>query len=205
MQTALQDFEKRVRDRYTEGTLHRLLAGPDPVTRAAAVLAVGLVGTMKSNRFLAAVLKDEDRTVRQLAPDALWSLWFRADSEANNLELRRLMRVSDPKKAIAGLGALIKKSPRFAEAFNQRAILFFRLEDFPRSIVDCDMAAKLNPYHFGALAGMGQSYMKLKKPRAALKAFRAAYQINPGLEGIEETIQFLEDALGEEGRKDDKK
>jgi tetratricopeptide (TPR) repeat protein len=64
---------------------------------------------------------------------------------------------------------------------------------------------KLNPYHFGAAAGMGRCYMEIGKHRAALKAFRAALRINPGLEGIEETIRALENALGEEGKKDDKK
>jgi hypothetical protein len=46
--------------------------------------------------------------------------------------------------------------------------------------------------------------MKLRKPRAALKAFRNAFRINPNLEGIEDTIRTLEDVLGEEGRKEDK-
>ena len=84
-------------------------------------------------------------------------------------------------------------------------ILHFREGDFQRSAADCQVVVKLNPYHFGALSGMGQCYMKLKKPRAALKAFRTALGINPGLEEIEETVHFLEGALGEEGRKDDKK
>ena len=60
-------------------------------------------------------------------------------------------------------------------------------------------------YHFGALSGMAQCFLKLRKPKAALKAFRQAFRINPGLEGVEETIRALEDVLGEEGRRDDKK
>ena len=115
------------------------------------------------------------------------------------------MRVTDPAKALTGLSALIRKAPKFAEAYNQRAILYFRLEKYQRSVSDCEAAIQLNPHHFGAQAGMGQCYMKLKKPKAALRAFRSAIQINPGLEGVEETIQFLENALGEEGKKDDKK
>jgi hypothetical protein len=48
---------------------------------------------------------------------------------------------------------------------------------------------------------MAQCFMKLHKPRAALRAFRNAFRINPGLEGIEDTIRALEDVLGEEGKK----
>jgi hypothetical protein len=47
--------------------------------------------------------------------------------------------------------------------------------------------------------------MRLRKPRAALKAFRRAFAINPSLDGIEDAIRDLENALGEEGRTDDKK
>jgi tetratricopeptide (TPR) repeat protein len=201
MQRALEKFRDRVQERYTEATLQRLLDSPTVEARRAAVLALGMLGTMASNAPIAAMLHDEDRTVQQLAADAMWSLWFRADSEANGQELRRLMQHSDPHKAIAGLDALIKRSPDFAEAYNQRAILYFKLEDFRHSVADCETVLKLNPFHFGAQAGMAQCYMKLKKPRSALKAFRTALELNPALEGVEETIHFLEDALGEEGKK----
>ncbi len=52
---------------------------------------------------------------------------------------------------------------------------------------------------------MAQSYMQLRKHKAALKAFRTALRLNPNLGGVAETIRALENALGEEGRKDDKK
>jgi tetratricopeptide (TPR) repeat protein len=205
LQEGLEKFKKKVQARYTEGTLQRLLDGHDVSARRAAVLALGMTGTMQSNAALASRLHDDDTVTCQLAADALWSLWFRADAEANNKELRRLMRMNDVARAFAGLNTLVKKAPQFAEAYNQRAILYFRTEDYARSIADCEKVLKLNPHHFGAQAGMAQCYMKLKKPRAALKAFRRAHQINPGLEGVEETIHFLEDALGEEGKKDDRK
>jgi tetratricopeptide (TPR) repeat protein len=205
MQRGLEKFQEQIKVRYTEATLQRLLDCPAAEGRRAAALALGLLGSMSSNAALAALLHDEDRVVRRLAADALWSLWFRADTDANNRELQRLLRLPDTMKALAGLDALIKKAPQFAEAYNQRAILYFRLEEFQHSIADCEMVLKLNPFHFGALAGMAQCYMKLKKPRAALKTFRSAFQLNPGLDGVEETIHFLENALGEEGKKDDKK
>jgi tetratricopeptide (TPR) repeat protein len=205
LQAALDAFKKKVAERYSEGTLQRLLDSPDAVARRAAVLALGLTGTMKSNKALAGRLHDDDGEVRRLAADGLWSLWYRGSTSANNRELQRLMRVRDPEEAITGLNTLIRKAPKFAEAYNQRAIRYFRLEKFHESITDCEIVIKLNPCHFGAQSGMAQCYMMLKKPRSALKAFRKALQINPDMEGVEETIRALEDVLGEEGRKDDKK
>jgi tetratricopeptide (TPR) repeat protein len=201
----LKTFKKKVTARYSEGTLQRLLNSGEVSARQAAVFALGMLGTMNSNESLAKLLKDDDPQVRQLAADALWALWHRADTEANNRELQRLLRLRRPEDTRAGLDVLVKKAPGFAEAYNQRAILHFRFGDYRKAVTDCERVLKLNPFHFGALGGMAQSYMKLRKPRAALRAFRAAYRVNPNLDGIREAIRALEEMLGEEGKKDDKK
>jgi tetratricopeptide (TPR) repeat protein len=149
---------------------------------------------------VAALLRDDDRMVRQMAADALWSIWFRADSEAHVQELGRLLALDDPEKTLGGLDELVRKAPGFAEAYNQRAIVQFRLQHYQKSIADCEKAVQLNPCHFGAQAGMAQCYMKLKKPRAALKAFRGALRINPNMDGVKETVRALEDVLGGEDK-----
>src|SRR5437868_3849929 len=69
-------FKRAVAARYNEATLQRLLRWQGAEVRQAAVLALGLVGSMKVNQNLAAALHDEDTTVRRLAGEALWSVWF---------------------------------------------------------------------------------------------------------------------------------
>ena len=206
LRASLDKFKKKVAGRYSEGTLQRLLNSMDSATRRAAILALGLIGTARmSCPAVAGMLHDPDRVVRHFAADALWSLWFRADSEANNAELQRLLELRDRKKKRTGLDALLQKCSEFAEAYNQRAILHFQNEEWHKAIADCERVLKLNPYHFGAASGLGRCFMQLGRHRAALKAFRHALRINPGLDDIEETVRDLESALGEEGRKDDKK
>jgi tetratricopeptide (TPR) repeat protein len=206
IRVALEKFKRKVAGRYNEGTIHRLLDGTEARTRRAAVLALGLMGTMKtSNEILAHMLHDEDRGVRQLAADALWTIWFRGDTQSNNAELQRLVDMRDRRRKREALDALIAKSPQFAEAYNQRAILHFQNREWLKAIADCERVLKLNPYHFGAAAGMARAYVELGKQRAALKAFRNAQRINPGMEGIEDKIRALETALGEDSKPDDKK
>src|SRR5262245_9478453 len=201
----LRRFQKTVGGRYTEGTLQRLLTSDSTELRQAAVLALGLCGTMSSNRALALMLRDEDDTVKQCADDALWSLWFRADAPDRNEELHRIMRKSageaDPDELLADFEALLAKAPGFAEAYNQRAVFHFRRGDFLRSITDCQKTLQLNPHHFGAASGMAQCFMKQRKYHAALRAYRRALRINPNLEGVREAIESLENMLGGEGRK----
>ncbi|HEY7330415.1 MAG TPA: tetratricopeptide repeat protein [Gemmataceae bacterium] len=202
---AVEVFKRRVAERYNEGTLLRILAHGDNSSRRAALLALNLLGTMNSCGGIATCLHDEDRELAQMAADTLWTLWFRGDAPANNQQLQRLVRMRDREQALSGITALIERAPMFAEAYNQRAIMYFRQKKFDRSIADCQKALELNPYHFGAQAGLGQCYMQMRKHRAALKAFRAALRLNPNMDGVAETIRALENALGEEGRRDDKK
>ena len=203
-EVALERYQRAVRESYGEGTVQRLLTSCDAEIRQAAVLALGMIASMRVNEPLAKMLRDEDVTVRQLACDALWSLWFRGGAPEHNRELQRLMRLSVDElgadAVLAGYEALIKKAPRFAEAFNQRAILHFRLGDMNRAIADCTMVMRLNPFHFGAASGLAQCYMKQKRLRAALRSYRRAFRINPNMDGVGEVIESLEKMLGE-GRK----
>jgi tetratricopeptide (TPR) repeat protein len=206
LRAALEKFRQKVAARYSEGTLHRLVQNADLRTKQAAIVALSLTGALAtSNPVLANLLHHEDPQLRQVAADALWSIWFRAGSDRENRELQRLVNIRDQRKKRSGLDSLIERAPQFAEAYNQRAILFFQTEEWQKSIADCERVLQLNPFHFAAAAGMGRSYMELGKHKAALKAFRNAYRINPGLQEVEDAIRALENALGEEGRREDKK
>ena len=191
-------FRAEVKDRYNEGTLQRLLNSTDARTRRAAILSLGLIGTFDSNAPVAATLHDEDPLVQRFASDALWELWFRGGSPDQNWSLQQAVRKSDMKSVRTALDDLIVRAPQFAEAYNQRAVWFFKKGEYGRAVRDCETVLRLNPHHFGAAAGLGQCYLKMKKPRAALRAFRQAVEINPTFEHLHETIRALEQALDKE-------
>jgi tetratricopeptide (TPR) repeat protein len=202
---ALGRFKRAVAARYNEATLQHLLRNQAPDVRQAAVVSLGLVGSMKANANLARRLHDDDATVRRLASEAMWSIWFRADSPENNAELQRivLLRLDEvgPEAILADYQTLLRKAPRFAEVYNQRAIVQFRCGRLSRAVADCERALRLNPYHFGAASGLGQCFMKQKKLRAALRGFRRALRINPNLDSIRQTIASIERLLDEEGKR----
>lgn len=194
--TAVGEFRDAVCESYTEGTLQRLLGAPDAKARRAAALALGLTGTFGSVPSTAAALRDEDPLVRHFATDALWELWFREGTEEQNQRLQEAVREPDMHKARADLDALLRDAPTYAEVHNQRAIWFFKRGEFARAVEDCETVLRLNPHHFGAAAGMGQCLLKLNRPRAALRAFRQALEINPNLD-LHDAVRALEE-LGEE-------
>ena len=197
---AIHIFCKQVRQRYTEGTLLRALHVGNATMRRAAIFALGMLGSPPVNAFLADRLHDEDNEVSRLAAEALWSLWFRGENAAHSDELYRILRLRDHKQAIAALDDLVGRAPDFPEPFNQRAILYFQLEQFALSARDCTTTLKLNPHHFGAQAGLGQCLLRLQRPRAALRSFLLALRINPRLDGISGTVKALEIALDDDAR-----
>jgi tetratricopeptide (TPR) repeat protein len=202
---ALSRFRRAVEARYSEATLERLLCAPCAEVRQATLLAMRLLGSIQANAAVAARLHDEDPTVRELAADALWSIWQRGDTPEHNKDLQRLVQriaaEEDAAEILAGFDALIRKAPRFAEAYNQRAVFHYHRGDYAKAITDCEKTLRLNPYHYGAASGMGQCFMKQKKLRAALRVYRRAARINPNLESVRDTILSLERMLGEEGKR----
>lgn len=197
-------FARKVGQRYNEGTLQRVLRNHDPFAREASLVALRHLGTMASNPTVAACLLDRDPDLRALAEGALWSIWFRADKPEHNQELQRLAEyISDEKyqRALEGINLLIKKAPKFAEAYNQRAVVHFLRGDFKSAVADCERVVKLNRLHFGAYAGMAKCLLQLNRPVEALRAFRQAQKIHPGLDGVRESIHQLEEMLREERRR----
>jgi tetratricopeptide (TPR) repeat protein len=199
----LDQFRDRVIARYTEGTLGRVVSSSANVAaRRGAVLALGVVGSFEqSNSALGRALRDQDPLVRAMAESALWTIWFRADSPENNQTLNEvsLLIQQERLEAAAGLASrLIARAPKFAEAFNQRAIALFFMGRFTESAEDCLRALRLNPYHFGALSGLAQCQLRLEQPHEALRTLRRASKLLPHSQSIRQNIQVLEAQIGSE-------
>ena len=198
-QEAFVEFYQLVKNRYSEGTLQRLLlSSDDPQTRQAAALALGSQGTMASSTLLSGVLKnDPDEGVRIWVVDSLWEIWFRGNSLDEGRGLRIAMGLPESIQQLPALDDLIEQYPDFAEAYNQRAILLYRRGQHAKAVADCERALRLNPVHFGAASGLGQCYLRMNKPHAALRAFAHALDLNPYLLDLREMVETLRNAIGE--------
>ena len=197
-------FRDRVTVQYTEEMLCRILLNSPAVTaRRAAVLSLGFVGGFaRSNASLGQALRDSDVTVRKLAEDALWSVWFRADTPDNNQTLQQVSQLISSgqlSRAETLANRLIIAAPDFAEAYNQRAIIYFNLGRFAESARDCQHVLSRNPYHFGAIGGLAQCQMRLDHPSEALETLCRALKLQPYSEGLRVNIKAIEaqiEALG---------
>ena len=191
----IEAFQAKIMARYNEASLSRLVRSGEVQAQRAAIFSLGLVGSFESNTVVARGLRNNDVTVRNLAQSALWAIWYRADTLENNAvlqEVRDLIFRQRFAEADGLASVLIAKSPGFAEAHNQRAIALFFQGRFEDSALECRRTLERNPYHLGALGGLGQCYIRLDRHRDALSVFRRAVEIQPYNTDLRETVAVLQ-------------
>lgn len=191
-------FVHRVAGRYQPATLDRLILHPSRWVRRGAVLALGAIGDFSSNTILGHALVDIDRGVRTLAEAAIRAVWCRDGSWNQQQQLSRIIGLNAAEKHDSARNAatrLIEENGRFAEAWNQRAIANFVMERYLESIADCRRTLDLNPFHFGAAAGLAQCQLQISDHAAALASFRHALRINPSMEGVRANVTYLQKLL----------
>jgi tetratricopeptide (TPR) repeat protein len=191
-------FIKKVSSRYLVATLERLATNDHREVRRAAILALGFLADYDSNAVIGRALVDQDRLVRLCAENGIRNVWARSGSEAQQQQLGVVIQANLSgryEEALERANQLLEEAPAFAEVLNQRAIAKYHLERYEEAIGDCRNALKINPFHFGAAAGMGQCYLQLGLVEGALRSFQRALRLNPGLDGIRAGVAYLERTL----------
>jgi tetratricopeptide (TPR) repeat protein len=183
-----------LKSRWQADQIVELLKSRHCDARKVAALSLALVGGHCCLGPLSEQLKDPDPVVNGMAEHALWSIWFRSGSCEANQHLARgaqAMENQDIPQAVHHFTRAIAADPKFAEAYNQRAIAHYLQEHFRESIEDCRRTAELMPCHFGAWAGMGHCHAHEGRMKEALACYRKALAINPHLECLTEACEEL--------------
>ncbi len=124
----------------------------------------------------------------------IWMIWSESGSEtidllfASGIQAMRDGRLAD---AVNVFGEIIVLDPGFAESWNKRATVHFVLGNYPESIADVERTLALEPRHFGALAGLGQIYMRLERPEDALAAMREGLEVHPHMKAVRDAAEGL--------------
>lgn len=183
-----------LKSRFTPEQIVGFLSSDDADAQKVAALALALVGGRCCVKPLIEQLKSPDPVVNAMAEHALWSIWLRSGSaDANHHVSRGVSAIErrDFHHAVDHFHQAIQIDPAFAEAYNQRAIAHFLLENYAESARDCRRAIERMPSHFGAWAGLGHCYAELGRFGDAAKCYRKATAINPHLSGVCEALSSL--------------
>ncbi len=187
--------------KYTEDDLVNYLENEDILVARAAATALGLIGSMDTVPVLVKNLKNNDYRATINSETSLWNIWSRSGDDDVDEMLntgKKEIENENFSEAIEQFSSVIEAAPTFAEGYNQRAIACFVIGEWERAIEDCKQTVKLNPYHFGAYAGMGHAYLRLGEIGEAIEAYQQALTINPNLISIAKVIMQLRRVLEEE-------
>lgn len=178
--------------------LHEVLLCGDEDAAKVALTCLTLTGDGPDIPHIAQKLGDDDPSVARFAEYAMWTIWFRAggaDAESRLNQAVRLLSQNDLDTARELLLGIASDHPDYAEAINQLAIACFLKGDYEASIQYCERVLQLEPYHFGAVAGLGHCYAATGQLESAMKAYRRALRIHPRLEGIHRTLLAVRKAM----------
>ena len=190
----LEALLKFLKQNWTAEQIVELLKSRHCDARKVAALALSLVGGACCLKPLSEQLKDPDPVVNEMAEHALWSIWFRSGCAQANEQLGRGAQAMDRREmaqAIEHFTRAIELDPKFAEAYNQRAIAHYLLDQCDQSIADCRQTVALMPCHFGAWAGLGHCHAHEGRFSEALLCYQKALSINPHLECLVEACDEL--------------
>jgi tetratricopeptide (TPR) repeat protein len=125
---------------------------------------------------------------------AIERVWMHSDSDTANLLMQRAtvsMQARQYPIALSLFDKLVAVEPGWAEAWNQRATTRFLTGDTNGAMADINRVLKLEPRHFGALAGMGMILQGAGLEKGALEIFKKTLGIYP----LEPNIQKLVEKL----------
>ena len=129
----------------------------------------------------------------------IWSVW---NKHPNNIKLTEklefgteLMQYGDYNYALKVFNNILESDPKWSEAWNKRATVYFLMSQFTNSLNDIDKVLIIEPRHFGALSGQARIYIKLQKYEKAIQSIERALEFYPSfrsrdlIPGIERLIK----------------
>ena len=131
----------------------------------------------------------------------IWSIWN--EHPTNNkltekLEFgTELMQYGDYNYALRVFDNIIVTDPKWSEAWNKRATVYFLMSQFTESLNDIDKVLNIEPRHFGALSGQARIFIKLQKYEKAIKSIEKALMFYPSFKSGE-MIPEIERLIREE-------
>ena len=118
-----------------------------------------------------------------LLESKIWSIWN--EHPTNNKLTERLefgtelMQYGDYNYALKVFNNIIVSDPKWSEAWNKRATVYFLMSQFKDSLNDIDKVLNIEPRHFGALSGQARIFIKLQKYEKAIKSINKALSFYP--------------------------
>jgi len=127
--------------------------------------------------------------------------WNRSGSASIDLMMQWAQKAMDDQKfdvALDFLDQVVTLAPGYAEGWNRRATVHFMMQSYGKSMSDIEHALRLEPRHFGALAGMAQIMEIRGRKQLALEAWQKVLDIYPMMRSAQDRVSALSEELAGE-------
>jgi tetratricopeptide (TPR) repeat protein len=163
-------------------------AALDPAGKPAGLTADEEAKKLTEN--LSQELLDKLKTIKTeeeaaLIEQEVWDAWLVSGSGTVDILMKRGLEAQEKgnlELAREMFDRAIIIRPKYAEAWNRRALLFFNDGKYDEAIADLESTLTYEPRHFGAWIGLAMIFESIEAPDAALKAYRKALEVHPTLQ-----------------------
>jgi len=131
----------------------------------------------------------------------IWELWLQAPDASSGLLLSQISRAIGAGRLELALrlsDQLVDSAPQFAEGWNKRATAHYLLGNNAESVADIRETIRLEPKHFGAIAGLGMIFLRDNNLQAALEAFLQVQAISPASMNAKLSVENVRSKLEQE-------
>jgi tetratricopeptide (TPR) repeat protein len=135
-----------------------------------------------------------DASASETIAKSIKKIWLHSGSDTVDLLMDRAdtaLENQDLPLAVEILDRVITLEPDWAAGWNQRATVFFLMDDYRRSMADIAETLKREPRHYGAISGMGLIFLHRGDKKHAYDAFERVLTIYPQLETAKNAVNQL--------------
>ena len=127
--------------------------------------------------------KVDDFKTAQILEKKIWSVWHRHPSNnglTEKLEFgAELMEYGSYDYALKVFDNVLVTDPKWSEAWNKRATVYFLMKKYTKSLDDIDKVLEIESRHFGALSGQARIFIKLQEYEKAILSLEKALKFYP--------------------------
>ncbi len=138
-------------------------------------------------------LAGDDPSAKVIAA-TIRQMWASPDSPSAGLlaaQARKALKAGDARTAVDILDLVVRRWPRFADAWRERAVARYMAGDAKGALRDLGRALEIEPRHFEALATKAAILQELKRPGAAMDAYEQVLAIYPGMTPARRALKAL--------------
>jgi tetratricopeptide (TPR) repeat protein len=160
--------------------------------------AVAELVWLRGHEQLVRALRARSPDTRFMVARSLREIWQHEageDAYGRSQAAAEAVRQNNSAEALRLLTELVRDYPSFAEGWNHRATLLWRMGHYQEAIEDCKRVLGLNPNHFGAWHGMGLCQLRMGDVMGAYQSFRTAVRIHPYESGFRQSLRQCEEIL----------